>query len=64
MSEVKTWHDFFEEFVASIEEYVALELPADASPAERKLQKDLHAHLINYKQARLLEEEIKRDRDS
>jgi hypothetical protein len=51
-----SWHEAFEQFVSSVEEYVTLELPADASPAERKLQADMKEHLILYKAAKEVEE--------
>ena len=60
-----TWDSAFEQFVQSIEEYVALELPDDASPAECQLQEDLKLHLETYKKAKEKEEkEAKRDRNS
>ena len=46
-----TWDDAFAQFVESIEEYVALDLPDDASPAERKLQDDMRHYLNEYKAA-------------
>lgn len=52
-----TWDEVFAQFVASIEEYVELELPADASPAERKMQEDMRKHLQTYKEAKAKEEE-------
>lgn len=52
-----SWDDAFAQFVASIEEYVALDLPADCSPAERRLQSEIGKHLQVYKEAKAKEEE-------
>lgn len=51
-----SWDDAFAQFVQSIEEYVEIELPADVSPAERKLQDDMRRHLEEYKAATRREE--------
>lgn len=51
-----SWEVAFAEFVEAVEHYVALELPADVSPAERKLQIDLREHLMLYKAAKEVEE--------
>lgn len=58
-----SWDEAFDQFVASIEEYVALELPADASPAERKLQSEMRDHLLLYKAAKQKEEDASKKED-